>query len=298
MRFFPKDKKSYSKENVKILVKDVRKPFSRGLVTVPIALMCLPVTAAIDSVRLIRHRRAQKKSNIPPAIHSEISELVDLFLKYSLLIKIVKVQNWPQFLAQLSNYEFRPPLRAKKDDPWYLTPSGEIIPYPAKKTAAGDHTATKKTSTTWIGPSYNKPFGSIWKNRPLVGVMFDRRRVNIKRMYTRDIGTIAKPWQDSIDQLRRHFAEIDGVEYSDLNAFFAAIQQSNETNEVLAELTRDAVIGIVVGRNDQASLELAKYYAQTLSRQLDRALNVYWYDSQGAGLSLIEFPSTAHSPTP
>ena len=282
MKFFPKGKQSYSKQNVKILARDATKPFSRGLVTVPVALMCLPVTAAIDSVRLIRDRRAKKKSSISPAIHSEISEVVDLFLKYSLFIKMVKVQNWPQFLAQLSNYEFRPPLRVKKDDPWYLTPGGEIIPYPAKKTAVGSHTATKKTSTTWIGPSYSQPFGSIWEHRPLVGVLLDWRKVNIKRMYTRDIGTIAKPWQDSIDQLMRHLAQMDGVEYSDLNAFFAAIQQSNETNEVLAELTREAVIGIVVGRNDQASLELAKYYAQSLSRQLDRALNVYLYYNQGA----------------
>lgn len=257
----------------------------------PIALASLPFTATIDLVRIVRFQQ-QKGTGIPPDLLPEATHVTQKFYNFELLIKIVKLENWAQFLAQLADYEFRPALRASKPGFWHMTPEGQIISPLPKKTAPGAHRATKKTSTTLIGPNYAKPFGSAQQSRTLVGVLFDRQLTTIKRMYTQDIGTVGKPWQGTEAELHYYWQQNRRFEHSNLDTFIEAVRCSNKTNEVLAELTRESVLGIVIGRNDESTLVQAQYYLQSLSSLLNRQLNIYWYDSEGATLSLVELPAS------
>ncbi|HBB53827.1 MAG TPA: hypothetical protein DCZ80_07990, partial [Legionellales bacterium] len=132
--------------------------------------------------------------NSRPSISQTIQDNKTIF-------KIIKSNNWDDFVKQIDDYSYRPALRIKKPNSSqslfkYVHSTKETIPYVAqKRNPSKVYTHTKKQAATYLSKNlHTKVFGEQHTNEPLVGLLFDERLCITKAMFKYDRGTYPREW--------------------------------------------------------------------------------------------------------
>lgn len=210
--------------------------------------------------------------------------ILSLVRSANCLVKVVTPGKVDAFLSTLADYQVRPCLRMTKESkPQYkfrhLT--GTIESYPSNKIARliKAKQRTRKTAVTWIGSSMITPlFGMHNDPSNTVGFAFDRRACVIKAMLASDAGTYEKGWLGSERDVVRYAQRISLLNFTSESAFIKFIETSLLVNEVLAELTKDALVAIVVASEVMYALDIAKDYQAKVKDKLGLDLPIVIYD--------------------
>ncbi|MFZ2314343.1 MAG: hypothetical protein WAW86_01615 [Gammaproteobacteria bacterium] len=202
------------------------------------------------------------------------------------LVTVVKIENFLELLTSLSDYESRPPLR-KPIEPSTVTHkffhlTEETQPYQKiKKLKSTQHQRTKKTSCTLLPADMNSVlFGEKHESTPLVALLFDQSKCLIKAMLKYDRGTYYREWvntEEGVSKYRKSL-DINNLNFTKMSAFQAHVNQSSSINEVLACLSRDALIGIAIAKDTPEARSLAKIYQDDIKTKLGILLPIIFYN--------------------
>ena len=202
---------------------------------------------------------------------------------------------WPEFIKQLKTpqirAQLRKPLGTKVTTHKFHHLTGEIGLY-AKKDRVKPHHVThaKKQSTTLISPQKCTPlFQSHQPNTLLVGVVlradpdlsttrYDPKRAKIKALLSADAGTYGRQWRGSLAEVT-NYAQKETNDTS-LETFKEKIRHNTtQYNEVLAEPSKESLMGIVIGRDTPAARKMARQYQMDIKRELGIDLPLVKYDA-------------------
>lgn len=177
------------------------------------------------------------------------------------LAKVIKPKNHAFFIEQLENLNNRARLRESVDNPThkFIHLSGKIVTYVKKRRPNKEYTHTKKTSTTLLSSRKNTLlFGehhNIASN--LVGFLFDQEKCKIKARLTKDSVTYKHGWIGNKTTVLNYQTYMRGRNEIDEETFIIKIQETDQTNEVLAQLNKDALLAIVIGQDTDETRNLA-----------------------------------------
>lgn len=219
--------------------------------------------------------------------------IFDLFRKSDMLAKIIRTEekgdshnvefcsslkdvNKRQTLRQKMNadakqFKFVPFILNKKKEknqsknPVVVYDKGEIIRCRTKEESVlhkknKTRTRTKATPMTLLSQcGHTALFGHHDEKRELVGYAFNLNEVKLKAMYSSDCGTFRRLWVGkNLQDVIAYANEIQAILFDDIDKFKQRIdEQPDEVNEVLAKLTPESVVAIVVGRDTAAARALA-----------------------------------------
>lgn len=219
--------------------------------------------------------------------------IFDLFRKSDMLAKIIRTEekgdshnvefcsslkdvNKRQTLRQKMNadakqFKFVPFILNKKKEknqsknPVVVYDKGEIIRCRTKEESVlhkknKTRTRTKATPMTLLSQcGHTALFGHHDEKRELVGYAFNLNEVKLKAMYSSDCGTFRRLWiGKNLQDVIAYANEIQAILFDDIDKFKQRIdEQPDEVNEVLAKLTPESVVAIVVGRDTAAARALA-----------------------------------------
>lgn len=219
--------------------------------------------------------------SINPTIDKGLQEKIENF---SLLYKIIAPDKFDNYVKQFKDYHYRPPLRYYKTNPShkFVHLTGEIIDYSPKKKKHPPKQRIKKNSTTLLSPNLVTPvFGEHHNDdRPLVGLLFDLNQCTIKAMLQYDRGTFDHGWLGGKSQVENYKEQIKNLNYTCLDAFKKAILDQNSLNEVLAEIPKEAIIGIFMRHTTGQSRKTAFEYARIIRQELNLDLPIYHYNRE------------------
>ena len=171
----------------------------------------------------------QQIANYPNAF-KEIDNSVS---NNKVLAKVIKPKDYPLFIKQLENLNYRAHLRKPIANPThkFVHLSGEIVTYIKKKCPNKEYTHTKKTSTTLLSSLNNTLlFGerhNIASN--LVGFLFDQEKCKIKARLTQDSGTYNHGWIGNKPTVLNYQTYMRGRNEIDEEAFIIKIQETDQT---------------------------------------------------------------------
>lgn len=211
------------------------------------------------------------------------SNMLNKINNYEVLYKVIPPDDFDKYIASFNDYSTRPNiLRKKKPNAthkfFHLT--GEIKEYQAKSTHSCDKQSIKKNSTTLLSPELVTPvFGEQHQDgRPLVGLLFDFKQCIVKAMLKYDRGTIEHGWVGTKKEVEQYKKDFENLNYTDLEEFKKAIQHNPRLNEVLAEIPKEAIIGIFMRNTTLKARETALEYASKVKATLNLDLPIYHYD--------------------
>jgi len=167
--------------------------------------------------------------------------------------------SWQQNISQLLDYEFRAPLRkqSRPDSLFYRYShlqdriSWEWSGYNLDSKKIIEHTHTIKTSTTLISHRLHTTTYNLESLIP-VGNLYDAEYCVIKAMFNRSAFTSYRGWVSTnrFQVLLYKFIYVDllRIAYLDFNEFKNHVdkESNTKTNEVLAQLSRESLSGILV----------------------------------------------------
>lgn len=201
------------------------------------------------------------------------------------LIKVVKEKNLPALLNSLLNYKQRPPLRIPIDSATvthkFFHLSGEVKPYLKIRKPGIQHLDTKKTSTTLLPTDMSSViFGEKHTSTPLVALMFDQSKCRIKAMLKYDRGTFKREWVGTEETVSDYIKSLNRshLNFTDIAKFQAHVNQSSSVNEVLACLSRDALIGIAIAKDTPKARLLAIAYQSDIRTTLGILIPIVFYN--------------------
>lgn len=212
-----------------------------------------------------------------------------------ILIKIVAPEHHEEYLKQLCDYNYRPVLRAEKNQAQYkfVHLSGEVVPYKKhtnKNKPAYSH--TKKSSATLIGAGLQTPvFGQRDITRPLVGYLYNKQDCVIKAMLKQDKGTFLHQWLAQTEILAQTAGRIiPDYNFTKESEFLDSVNNDNPhiTNEVLAKVKKEAIVAVVIARNTPECVDLAKKRQLTAHDKLGLNIPIVFYDSDKSEVTLIQ----------
>jgi hypothetical protein len=175
-------------------------------------------------------------------------------------------------------------LPSKEQDVVYF-PKGKIVPFDLEKQQAAKknkkYTGTTKTPVSLISSNLNtRLFGSGDANRELVGLVFHSDLIHYKMMLTQDRGTFHQNWVDSdlkkvicYGRTIQHISHINWMEYKK-----AIDDQPYVINEALAEVNRDSIRGIFIGKETSESINIALRRKKELECMLMRKVPIIFYN--------------------
>ncbi|MCB1827665.1 MAG: hypothetical protein KDH94_04485, partial [Coxiellaceae bacterium] len=138
--------------------------------------------------------------------------------------------------------------------------SGDIRPYSKKEKVIKPHYQyTQKVSATLLsGTGKTTLFGSQ-HDFPLVGLLYRAEPERDAAWLSADKGTYHHGWIGSEASVKQYQNAMTNINYTDYDAFMQKINtaESNRPNEILSRFNMNRVVGIVVGKNDFASRQLA-----------------------------------------
>ncbi|MEN9916396.1 MAG: hypothetical protein RLY40_328 [Pseudomonadota bacterium] len=222
-------------------------------------------------------------------------EIVEFVLNNQVLMKVIKPKDWPLFIEQLANVNYRPALRKFVLHPThkFVHLTRQIIPYhkDIQKKRQKNYTHTKKTSTTLLSSQRNTPlFGTHHcKGINLVGFLFDRRKCKVKARLLQDSGTYTHGWLGNEPQIEAYQTWIKDRNVIDENLFILKIQGADQTNEVLAQVNKEALIAIVIGLDTPEARSLAILRQTEINKKFSILLPIVFYDSSQRTLKLFEW---------
>ena len=210
--------------------------------------------------------------------------------KGCVLLKIIKPKDWPEFKQQISDYKFRADLRDKKQDKskaadkfvhmknMALSAMGKQFEFHQDKKK--DHHHTIKQSTSLLSTYYNTAvFGEHDPGRDLVGLLFDKEHCIIKALISKDLGTFYRDWVGSKEQVAQYREKIKKFNYTDFDEFKKAVDENPQRlNEVLAKLSREAMLGVVLVTDTPTARKQARNYQADIQKMCGIDLPIYFYD--------------------
>ena len=218
---------------------------------------------------------------LPVAAINHLLGLHALIQSGNCLMKVVTTSNVDLLLDALADYTYRPEIRESKDsDSLYkyrhMTDTIELIPtlkikYPKQR--------TRKTAVTWISPQLQTPLFSLHHElNGMVAFAFNRKACVIKAMLASDVGTYHRGWVGEESKVANYAQSIFPYNFTDEAAFIKHIETSGLVNEVLAELTKEALEAIVVCIDSDRSREIALQYQAKVKAKLGIELPIVFYD--------------------
>jgi len=217
---------------------------------------------------------------------TQIRNILDLTKEENTLIKIIKDKDWPDFYNQISDYNYRSPLRKKitKTDtsqfPYkYVHMTNQIVPYKGKRKVKNSK-YTKKTSAALISKKMNTVvFGEHDPGRSLVGLLMDLRKCKLKAMLTQDRNTFSRGWVGTEKEVNDYKKLMEGRSYTDVNKFREAVRQNPHIlNELLVGISREAIMAIVIATDTPESREAASNRQRQLLFNLQINVPIVYYD--------------------
>jgi len=213
----------------------------------------------------------------------DVSFIKNKIAEQEMLLKIINPKDFESYIRQLADYDYRPEYRDKSKNSQYkfVHLSGSIVPITKKQPKTKPRTHTKKNSTTLLSDQLITPvFGQHHSTKSTVGLLFDWNKCNIKAMLRYDRGTYLRQWVGSRQQVidYKNLCERDELNFTRKKDFQDYVKNSDRLNEVLAEISRDALLGIVFCKN--SDIGLALHYHETIQQQLGINLPIFCYDNQ------------------
>jgi hypothetical protein len=261
----------HSRDDVALLLSN------KGTINHP---LLIDLVKELDTFNLL-FKGGLTKYHAPPLLASALQEKIE---NYEILYKMIKPTIFDSYIAQFNDYTIRPNnLRNSKPTATHkfhhLT--GEIKTYQPKINHNCNKQTIKKNSTTLLSPELVTPvFGEMHNDgRPLVGLLFDLKQCNIKAMLKHDVGTVNRDWVGTWDEVSEYKATATNLNYTNFTQFKQAIQHSVQLNEVLAEIPKEAILGIFMRDTRLKSKEIALDYANKIKSTLNLDLPIYHYSS-------------------
>jgi hypothetical protein len=226
----------------------------------------------------------------PIELAQNTAKIYEAVKSHNFLIKIVSKNNVHDFIAQLQDYHYCPALRCphrpalrcpqtNKPTHKFVHLTGEIRPY--IKTNKLDFKSMKKTSVTMMNTHLSTPlFGEHNDDRVLVGFGFLKDKTMIKARLLSDKGTYLREWRGSAGDVTKYAESAKFFNYTDEQQFIEKINQPYSfVNEVLAQLTRESVYCIIMGRDRPEERDNAIFYQDLVKNKLKLMLPIFIYDS-------------------
>ena len=226
----------------------------------------------------------------PTDINSKLAEANAIG---EVLLKIIKPKDWPEFKKQIGDYNFRADLRDKKQDKSeaqdkYVHLKGQTLSemkkeYKEHKEKKKDHPYehTIKQSVSLLSKNYDTAvFGEHDPKRPLVGLLFSKEHSIIKAILLKDLGTFGRKWVGSKEEVAAYAKEMEKINVTDFKTFKEEIEKNPQRlNEVLAKLSREAMLGVVfVTDTPEARKQARAYHADIKKAKHAIDLPIYFYD--------------------
>lgn len=190
---------------------------------------------------------------------------------------------WDDHLQQLKNYSYRPDLRQTRlsdqdysNFPYkYIHMKNEIVQLTEKKLTQ-HYTHTKKTSTTLISAKLNN---RLFRNSS-VALGFDVNHCFIKAMLIQNGSTYSREWV-STNKIKVEDYQKSWRSYSYTNIETFKSKITTEHNEVLANLSKEALVGIIIHESyknfDKELVDLAEQRQKDVSTKLNKELPILIY---------------------
>ena len=217
----------------------------------------------------------------PTAAIDDVLSLLALIQSGNCLMKVVATSTVDLLLDALADYTVRPAMRKPKSSGGmckfnHMTDTIEIRPpirikYPKPR--------TRKTPVTWVSPQLQTPlFGLHHELKGMVAIAFNRKACVIKAMLASDVGTYHRGWVGAESKVADYAQSILPFNFTDETAFIQHIETSGLVNEVLAELTKEALEAIVVCIDSDRSRVIALQYQAKVKAKLNIELPIVFYD--------------------
>ena len=224
-----------------------------------------------------------------PVINQKLSEAN---AKGEVLLKIIKPKDWPEFKRQIGDYNYRADLRDEKQDKSkaqdkYVHAKGKTLSEMGEEYK--DHTERKKDhpykhtikqSLSLLSKNYDTAvFGEHDPDRPLVGLLFSKEHSIIKAMLLKDLGTFGRKWVGSKEEVAKYAKEMEKINVTDFKTFKEEIEKNPQRlNEVLAKLSREAMLGVVFVTDTPEARKQARDYHADIKANHKINLPIYFYD--------------------
>lgn len=178
-----------------------------------------------------------------------------------LVMKVFRTPEiWKGFLDQISNYQFRAPLRfgLKSGAAKFVHNSGKIVDYKAKtpeEKQSKVHQHTKKQSATRISSKLHTPyFGHQHQQKEAsIGLFFDERLCVTKARLRYDRGTVSRQWVGNKADVEAYTQYVQDKknkisfttdEDEEFNHYIN--QERGNINELLIKLSKESILGISI----------------------------------------------------
>lgn len=243
--------------------------------------------------------------------------VLDCFHQGRALIKVIRddvKKNWINILNYVADYVQRESLRSNKnksdfgsDYLKFVHMLNNFVEYRSKeektihKAKKINNDGTKKTSLTAISRRMHTAlFGFFDHKREIVGIVVDKAKlVKIKALLSQDRHTFARGWvSKKLNEIIAYANSMQTISFTDWDAFTKHIDdQPYQVNEVLAKITRESIISIVIGRYTDKAVQIARQRQADFDKKFRRLLPIVVYDMEHRCVyPLEELKEEKHSP--
>ena len=206
--------------------------------------------------------------------------------KGEVLFKTIKPKDWPEFVKQMSDYNYRADLRDPKQlkseaKVKYIHKSGETVKYEVHKDKKKDpYEQTIKQSVSLLSRNYDTAvFGEHDPDRQLVGLLFSKEFCVIKAMMLKDLGTFYRKWVGSEEDVAKYAEAMKDINVTDFEKFKEEVERNPQRlNEMLVKLSRKAMLGVVMATDTPDARWQARDYHKDILDKLQIDLPIYFYD--------------------
>ena len=222
-----------------------------------------------------------------PFIPTEIKpRLAETNAKGEVLFKTIKPKDWPDFVKQMGNYNYRADLRDPKQQKSeakvkYIHKLGKTVKYEVHKDKKKEpYEQTIKQSVSLLSKNYDTAvFGEHDPNRQLVGLLFSKEFCVIKAMMLKDLGTFYRKWIGSEENVAKYAEEMKDINVTDFETFKKEVERNPQRlNEMLVKLSRKAMLGVVMATDTPEARKQARAYHKDILDKLQIDLPIYFYD--------------------
>jgi len=207
------------------------------------------------------------------------------------IIKAVRENRSEEFLRQISDYNYRPADLRVKVDKTKIT--HKLVHLKNETVAYVYHKPGEKENKEKEDPEYTKKmpvtafskqcttsvFGEHDINQPIVCFMFHRKKTIIKMMASQDIGTHARDWTGSEEDVEKYYERHKDIIFTDYDAFCKWVNENpTRLNELLVKVSRESLLAITIVTDTEEARALARSYQKSIHDRCKINLPIFFYD--------------------
>lgn len=228
---------------------------------------------------------------IEEKIEDKKEDFYKLLENYNLLFKMVSDENLNDFYTQLSDYNYRPKLRARRkisSTHKLDLITKKIIEYRYSDEKKGrSYKRTKKQSSTNLSPKLHTRYFKQHYYDSAIGFLFDKNKCEVRSRLKYDRGTYNRMWVGTKDEVERYQSYIseNNLLYteSEIDAFHRHIDTDPTLNELLTEFTQESLRGILIAsykkNNNHEILHSALKRQRDISNKFGITVPIYFYNN-------------------